>query len=302
MKKSFAIIMILITFAISGCSNTDSVKNSTQENAATSSVQEQSSAETAKTAETEETAKTEKTAEAAEAANPVADIPYTVHGVPVLMYHSIAVEEGNPIRMPVEQFDAEMKYIKDQGYTTLTLKELYDYFENKVPVPEKSIVITLDDGYSDNYTAAFPVLKKYGLKATVFMVTSTIDVNPNCLTSAQIKEMDKAGIQIESHTVTHRDLDSLSYSEQLAELKDSKAALEKLLGRTVDYVAYPTGKYNDNTVKAVAEAGYKMAFTTNGRWSDKSDGILTLDRVYISTFHSMDVFRNRLTNPNYPVN
>ena len=289
MKKSFAIIMILIAFTISGCSNTDSTKNDTQESTATTSAQEK--------------AKEQSAAEAdAEAANPVADIPYTVHGVPVLMYHSIAVEEGNPIRMPVEQFDSEMKYIKDQGYTTLTMKELYSYFENQVPVPEKSIVITLDDGYSDNYTAAFPVLKKYGLKATVFVVTSTIDVNPNCLTSAQIKEMDKAGIQIESHTVTHRDLDSLSYSEQLAELKDSKAALEKLLGRTVDFVAYPTGKYNDDTIKAVAEAGYKMAFTTNGRWSDKSDGILTLDRVYISTFHSMDVFKNRLTNPDYPVN
>jgi peptidoglycan/xylan/chitin deacetylase (PgdA/CDA1 family) len=293
MKKSFAIIMILIAFTISGCSNTDSTKNDTQESTATTSAQEQDKEQSAAEAEA---------AEAAEAADPVADIPYTVHGVPVLMYHSIAVEEGNPIRMPIEQFDSEMKYIKDQGYTTLTLKELYSYFENQVPVPEKSIVITLDDGYSDNYTAAFPVLKKYGLKATVFMVTSTIDVNPNCLTSAQIKEMDKAGIQIESHTVTHRDLDSLSYSEQLAELKDSKAALEKLLGRTVDYVAYPTGKYNDDTIKAVAEAGYKMAFTTNGRWSDKADGILTLDRVYISTFHSMDVFKNRLTNPNYPVN
>ncbi|MBP1743938.1 MAG: putative xylanase/chitin deacetilase [Firmicutes bacterium] len=295
MKKSFAIIMILITFVISGCSNSDSVKNNTQESAATTAAQGQVEEQTP-----EENAAEEQTA--GEDANPVADIPYTVHGVPVLMYHSIAVEEGNPIRMPVEQFDAEMKYIKDHGYTTLTLKELYDYFENQVPVPEKSLVITLDDGYSDNYTAAFPVLKKYGLKATVFMVTSTIDVNPNCLTSAQLKEMDKAGIQIESHTVTHRDLDSLSYSEQLAELKDSKAALEKLLGRSVDYVAYPTGKYNEDTVKAVAEAGYKMAFTTNGRWSDKSDGILTLDRVYISTFHSMDVFSNRLTNPNYPVN
>ena len=283
MKRSFAIIMVLITLIISaGCGNSNTVKNNTNEVNTSQKQSTQTSTETS-------TANIGKT-------------PYTVHGVPVLMYHSIAVEKGNPIRMPVEQFDKEMKYIKDQGYTTLTLKELYDYFENKVPIPDKSIVITLDDGYEDNYTAAFPVLKKYALKATVFMVTSTIDVNPNCLTSAQLKEMDKAGIDIESHTVTHRDLDSLSYDEQLAELKDSKAALEKLLGRSVDYVAYPTGKYNDDTIKAVTAAGYKMAFTTNGRWSDKSDGILTLDRVYISTFHSMDVFKDRLTNPDYSVN
>ncbi|HEY5575854.1 MAG TPA: polysaccharide deacetylase family protein [Clostridiaceae bacterium] len=283
MKRSFAIIMVLITLIIlAGCGKSNTVKNTSNEENTSQKQSTQTSTETSTTN--------------------IAKTPYTVHGVPVLMYHSIAVEKGNPIRMPVEQFDKEMKYIKDQGYTTLTLKELYDYFENKVPIPDKSIVITLDDGYEDNYTAAFPVLKKYGLKATVFMVTTTIDVNPNCLTSAQLKEMDKAGIEIESHTVTHRDLDSLSYDEQLAELKDSKAALEKLLGRSVDYVAYPTGKYNDDTIKAVTAAGYKMAFTTNGRWSDKSDGILTLDRVYISTFHSMDVFKNRLTNPDYPVN
>lgn len=284
MKKSIATIMILSAFIIAGCSNSNSVKNTNgTQTPAANSTQTQTQSPAASSTNTAKTA-------------------YTVHGVPVLMYHSIAVEEGNPIRMPVEQFDREMKYIKDQGYTTLTLKELYDYFENKVPVPAKSVCITLDDGYEDNYTAAFPVLKKYGLKATVFMVTSTIDVNPNCLTSAQLKEMDKAGIDIESHTVTHTDLDTLSYSQQLAELKDSKAALEKILGRSVDYVAYPTGKYNDDTVKAVAAAGYKMAFTTNGRWSDKSDGILTLDRVYVSTFHSMTVFKDRLTNPNYPVN
>jgi peptidoglycan/xylan/chitin deacetylase (PgdA/CDA1 family)/predicted small lipoprotein YifL len=277
MKRSFLIIVVLITLIIAaGCGNSNTVQNTTKEK--TTEVNTETS-----------TTNADKTA-------------YTIHGVPVLMYHSIAVEKGNPIRMPVEQFDTEMKYIKDQGYKTLTLKELYDYFENKVPVPDKSIVITLDDGYEDNYTSAFPVLKKYGLKATVFMITCSIDADPNCLTSAQLKEMDKAGIEIESHTVTHRDLDTLSYEEQLSELKDSKAALEKLLGRTVDYVAYPEGKYNDNTVKAVAAAGYKMAFTTNGRWSDKSDGILTLDRVYISTFHSMDVFKNRLTNPDYPVN
>lgn len=236
-----------------------------------------------------------------ESGTPAVSTEYKEHGIPVLMYHSVGVEAGNPIVMPLEQFDAEMKYIKDQGYQTLTLDELYDYFENRKPVPDKSVVITLDDGYADNYTSAFPVLKKYGLKATIFVVTSTIDVNPKCLTSSQIKELDKAGIEIESHMVTHRDLDTLSYEEQYKELKESKTALEKLLGRTVDYAAYPTGKYNDDTIKAVKEAGYKMAFSTNGRWSDKSDGIFTLDRVYISTFHSMDVFKERLTNPEYKI-
>lgn len=224
---------------------------------------------------------------------------YKLHGIPVLMYHSIGESNGNPIIMPETQFDEEMRYIKEQGYTTLTLKELYDYFENDIPVPDKSVVITLDDGYANNYTLAYPVLKKYGLKAVIFVITSTIDKNPNCLTSFQIKELDNAGIEIESHTATHRDLDKLSYEEQFEELSESKMILEKILGRSVNYVAYPTGKYNSDTVKAVAAAGYKMAFTTDGRWSDKTDGIFTLDRVYISAFYNMDVFKDRLTNPDY---
>lgn len=270
MKKSI-ILLILLCFIFSGCTKTN------------------------------QEVKSENTKPSEENVKPKEEV-YTLHGVPVLMYHSIAVEKGNPIRMPKEQFEAEMKYIKESGYITITLKELYDYFENKVPIPDKAIVITLDDGYADNYNTAYPILKKYGLKATVFVVTSTIDVNKNCLNSSQIKEMDKDLIHIESHTVTHRDLDKLTYSEQLKELKDSKGKLESILGRNVDYLAYPTGKYNNDTIKAAKEAGYKMALTTNGRWSDKSDGIFTLDRVYVSTFHSMDTFKERLSNPNYNAN
>jgi peptidoglycan/xylan/chitin deacetylase (PgdA/CDA1 family) len=299
MKKSLIIMLLLAAFLATGCSSKNSVQNNTSKNSAqnttTSGTQNTTNSSTAQTG-TSTSASTEKSTK------PTTGLTYTVHGVPVLMYHSIGVEEGNPIKMPAEQFDAEMKYIKDQGYTTLTMDELYNYFENSVPIPDKSVVITLDDGYVDNYTGAFPILKKYGLKATIFMITSAVDTNPGFLTSAQLQEMEKYGIEIESHTVTHPDLDTLSYSKQLSELTESKAALEKILGRTVEYVAYPTGKYNDDTLKAVKAAGYKMAFTTNGRWSDKSDGILTLDRVYVSTFHSMSVFNTRLTNPNYPIN
>ena len=237
-----------------------------------------------------------------EAAKNTAIAPYTIQSIPVLMYHSIGVEKGNPIVMPKEQFEEEMKYIKEHGYTTLNLKELYDYFQNKKPVPKKSVVITLDDGYENNYTDAYPILKKYNLKANVFIITGEIGKNSPYMTKEQIIEMEKNGIEFESHTVTHRDLDSLSYSEQLQELKTSREELGKITGRSIDFIAYPSGKFNASTVKAAEEAGYTMAFTTNGRWSNKSNGMLTLDRVYISTFHPMTTFIERLTNPNYKIN
>lgn len=222
-------------------------------------------------------------------------------GVPVLMYHSIACEEGNPVRVPEEKFKEQMKYLKDNGYTTLTLSELYDYLMKDTPIPEKSLVLTFDDGYVDNYKSAYPILKEYGFKGTVFVITSLIDKDDSYLTSEQIKEMQENGMDIESHTVNHEHLKDLNYEEQLSTLKDSKEFLENILNKEVRYIAYPYGEYNEDTLKAVKDAGYIMGFTTDGRWSDKTDGILTLDRVYISGFFELDVFKDRISNPEYEI-
>lgn len=224
---------------------------------------------------------------------------YNNKSIPVLMYHSIDYEKGNELRLPKEQFKEQMKYLKDNGYTTLTLNELYNFLEKNKPIPEKSIVITLDDGYVDNYTNAYPILKELGLNATVFVVTSNIDKDKRTLTSKQIKEMDEAGIQIASHTYNHDKLDDLPYEKQLQTMKKSKDDLEKILNHKVDFIAYPYGKWNEESIKAAKDAGYKMAFTTQGGWSNKQDGIYTLNRVYISSLKGIDNFKDRITNPNY---
>ncbi len=224
---------------------------------------------------------------------------YNDKGIPVLMYHSIDYEKDNPLRIPKEQFRGQMKYLKDNGYTTLTLNELYSFFENNMPVPDKSVALVFDDGYADNYINAFPIIKEFGFKATVFVITDTVDKSGAYLNSTQLKEMDAYGFDVESHTLDHEELNKQSYAKQLNELKESKLFLEKLLNKQVNYLAYPVGKYNKETIKAAKEAGYKMAFTTNGTWSDKSDGMYTLDRVYISAESPMSEFIRRLTNRNY---
>lgn len=220
-------------------------------------------------------------------------------GVPVLMYHSIGYEKDNPVRLPIENLEKQMKYLKDNNYTTLSMEDLYNYFENNKPIPEKSIVLTFDDGYLDNYTRLYPILKKYDFKGTIFVITNAIDKEKDYLLSNQLKELDKDCLAIESHTAGHENLSELPYDKQLKTLKTSKEYLEKTLNKKVTYIAYPYGKYNEETLRAVKDAGYKMAFTTDGKWSDKSDGILTLDRVYISGFFDLDTFIRRITNPNY---
>lgn len=122
------------------------------------------------------------------------------------------------------------------------------------------------------------------------------------LTEDQLKEMDKNGFDVQSHTADHSTLTELSYDKQYDTIAKSKERLEKLLNKKVKYIAYPCGKYNNDTVKAVENAGYKMAVSTDGKWSDKSDGIFTLDRVFISGFHNMNTFKERITNPNYDFN
>lgn len=219
---------------------------------------------------------------------------YNENNIPVLMYHSINYEMGNELRVPLEKFEEQMKYLKDDGYVTLTLDELYYFFISNKPVPEKSVVITFDDGYQDNYTNGYPVIKKYGLKATVFVITSTIDKNTKCLNSTELKEMQGYGIDIESHTVNHEELNGLSYEKQLETLNKSKKDLENILNKKVYYLAYPVGKWDNNSIEALKNAGYRMAFTTKNSKSNKSDGLYTLNRVRVSASYSMDQFKNLL--------
>nr|WP_243108726.1 polysaccharide deacetylase family protein [Clostridium rectalis] len=227
------------------------------------------------------------------------NIKYNDKGIPVLMYHSIDYEEGNELRVSKEKFKEQMEYLKKNNYTTLTLNELYDFFINNKPVPEKSVVITFDDGYKDNYINAYPILKEFSINATIFVVTNNIDKDNNCLTSDQLIELNNNGIDIESHTANHDDLPTLSYENQLKTLKESKTFLEKTLKKEVPFIAYPYGKWTDLTTKAVKEAGFKMAFSTSGTWSDKTDGIYTLDRVYISGNFQLDEFIRRITDRDY---
>lgn len=231
-------------------------------------------------------------------------LKYNDKSIPVLMYHSIEREvlpngQLNELRVPKEIFREQMKYLKDNGFTTLTIAEAYKFLAKNEGVPEKSIVITLDDGYVDNYTNAYPILKEFGFNATVFVITGVVDKDPNYMTSVQLKELEANGIEIQPHTVNHEKLSELSYDKQLATLKESKEFVEKLLNKRADCIAYPYGMYNDNTIKAAKEAGYTMGLTTNGKWSGKEDGILTLDRVYISSLRDFANFKERVNNPDF---
>ncbi|WP_073088893.1 polysaccharide deacetylase family protein [Selenomonas ruminantium] len=204
----------------------------------------------------------------------------------VLNYHKIDYTFISLAVRP-EDFENQMKYLRDNGYHTITPDELYDALAGNGQLPENPVMITFDDGYEDNYNNAYPILKKYGFKATIFVVTGFLDRHKKgYLSWDQAREMNKNGINIESHTVNHRSMTDLTDDELRAELVDSKKKAETELGHAVNYIAYPTGTYNLHIAQMVKEAGYKAAFTIKYGNVDKASNIFALERVPI--FHTED--------------
>lgn len=223
-------------------------------------------------------------------------------GIPVLCYHSVRVAPANAnanlksLYVTPENFDKQMKYLKDNGYFTMTMDEFYNYYKDGGNIPEKSVLITFDDGYTDNYTNALPVLKKYGLNATVFMISGSIG-KEGYMTEDQLKELETSGFEVQSHTVSHSRLSELSYEVQVKELKDSKASLEKLLNKSIEYIAYPESKFNKETYKACEETGYKLGYNLEGGAGDSTDKPFNIDRTYVGGDYDMERFKGKLATP-----
>lgn len=211
--------------------------------------------------------------------------------VPVLMYHSINTNSSNNLIITPREFEKQIKWLKENEFTSLSLPELYSILTTGKNVPLKPIVLTFDDGYEDNYTKAYPILKKYNFKATIFLITNTIG-QPSRLKENQIREMYANNIDFQSHTVSHNELNRLSYKKQLEELICSKETIKKLLNKNTDYLCYPVGKYNEDTIKSLREAGYKMAFTTKQGYAKLSDGLYTIKRIRMWPGINMRVFIN----------
>ncbi|WP_342489196.1 polysaccharide deacetylase family protein [Bacillus sp. FSL P4-0248] len=207
--------------------------------------------------------------------------------LPILMYHSIS--SGNSLRVPKSEFASHMKWLKDNNYVTLSPKEAYQVLTTNSIPSEKYVLITFDDGYTDNYTKAFPILKQYEMKATIFMIEQSIG-RPNHLTDEQMDEMMAHGISIESHTIHHLELNRLSKQQQEEELKGSKTFFDQRFSQRTRMVSYPVGRYNEETLKLAKEAGYQMAVTTEPGHAKKEQGMMSLHRVRISPGLSPESF------------
>jgi peptidoglycan/xylan/chitin deacetylase (PgdA/CDA1 family) len=190
----------------------------------------------------------------------------SVH-VPILMYHYIRVNPderdavGVNLSVTPADFRSQMDWLARNGYHPIDLDDLRGYLLSGASLPAKPVVITLDDGYRDLYTEAYPVLRTHRFKAVAYIVSGFLG-RPSNVTSNQVVEMNANGIEVGSHTVSHEDLIKTSGTELHRQVADSKAALEELLGHAVPDFCYPSGAVNPAVAQAVAAAGYQSATTT----------------------------------------
>ncbi|HWP97353.1 MAG TPA: polysaccharide deacetylase family protein [Syntrophomonadaceae bacterium] len=205
--------------------------------------------------------------------------------VPILMYHKInPYSSGGLYRITPDEFDWQMQYLHDNGYHTISIDAVLDYFQQGQKLPEKPIVITLDDGYRDNYLYAFPILQKYGFTATLFVITNTVapaNVDNNMLTWDQIREMANSGITIGCHTLDHEHLTRVDLAEAQRQIADSKNVLEQELGKKIEIFSYPYGEHNQSVEKLVQESGFRAATTVNPEPVTNADDPFALNRIGI---------------------
>lgn len=185
--------------------------------------------------------------------------------VPILTYHSIEPKPDHKegvmqrhYRITPENFEKQMQYLKDNGYTPITFKTLAEYLSYGTTIPEKAIVLTFDDGWKSQYDYAVPVLNTYGFTATFFIITKSH--GGGYMTWDEVRELANAGFEIASHTKTHAKLAALTDDASLKEeLEGSKAALEENVGVVISTLAYPYYSHDDRVMKAAQAAGYSAA-------------------------------------------
>lgn len=214
----------------------------------------------------------------------------TQYSVPILMYHSIKENPGDQLSVSPQNFEKQMNFLHKNKYKVISFRELVNYLRSDQTLSPKTVVITLDDGYEDNYLYAFPVLKNNNLPATIFLISDYVE-RDNYLTWPQIEEMADNRIEIGSHSKTHPDLNKLNDPKLLGEeILGSKKNIEARISRPVNSFCYPFGSMNDLVKEAVIKAGYSGAGLTHKRRRYDKNDVYALSRIKITNTDNLFVF------------
>lgn len=231
--------------------------------------------------------------------------------IPIIAIHGVTPEPVGRWEISTESFEHILSLLKSNGYTTVTFMDVLDYLDNDVPLPEKPVIISSDDGYKSLYTYAFPLLKKYEYNMSVFLSTGYIGENEadrredefnranktlavrEMLIWPEIKEMAGYGIEFQSHGVTHKNFINMGDEESFSELVESKEVIEKNIGKPVLFISWPFSGYTENDLKLALEAGYRGAAIYGGGIEDiRSMDLLKIKRIPIESNIKKESFKD----------
>jgi peptidoglycan/xylan/chitin deacetylase (PgdA/CDA1 family) len=223
--------------------------------------------------------------------------------VPVLTYHKFSKNSADAMTVTESAFEEQMRFLKQNGYRVISMDNFFDFLDFKRQIPEKSVVITIDDGWRSTYDVAFPILKKYGYPAALFVYTDLINLNEKTLDWDLIREMAKNGIDIQCHTKTHRNLDTRGSHESFREyfeavkkeLTESAQVIKRRLNIDPKYLAYPYGDTNHLVVALLVKLGYRGAFTVEREGNPFFVHHYRINRSMIYGYFDLQDFEKNLT-------
>lgn len=221
--------------------------------------------------------------------------------VPILMYHHISVPppDSDAVRRDLsvtpQDFEEQLRYLAKAGYHSISLRDLIYHLAIGQRLPRKPIILTFDDGYRDNYTHAYALLKKYGFGGTFFLVTAPIDQeHEEHLSWDQVKEMSAGGMQFGPHTYTHPDLRGQPVDYIVWQIMASKEAAEERTGQTSRFFSYPSGRYDQQVVDVLRSAYFWGAVTINQGTQQSSQQPFELKRIRVRGSDTLEDFVQKL--------
>ena len=226
----------------------------------------------------------------------------TFQHIPVLCYHHINPSEhlkDNYLNTAPSDFKEHIQFLKESGYVSMISKEIPALTSGELDMPagKKPVLITFDDGYKSVYDHAYPVLKKYGYRGIVFLITDKIenDCTRMYMNKKQINELIQEGWEIGSHTVTHPKLNAISMENMSYQITGSKHALEKMFGIQVVSSAYPYGIINRKILDYVRE-NYSFAFTTIQGNNYNFNDLFLMERYLILKTDTLSTFKRNVVS------
>lgn len=205
--------------------------------------------------------------------------------LPILCYHQVRDWKSTDSKrardyiVPVAAFRAQMKILADSGYQTILPDQLYNYLAYGDPLPEKPVMLTFDDADLDQYTVAYPEMKKYGFKGVLFIMTVALG-KPRYMSKDQLKELSDQGHILGSHTWDHKNVKKYEAADWPIQIDKPSKLLESISGKPVEYFAYPFGLWNPEAIPFLKERGFKAAFQLSGK-RDPKDPLHTIRRIIV---------------------